>query len=676
MAFLPINRRDMEARGWDAPDFVYAVGEAYVDHPSFGHSIISRILERAGYRVAMLCLPDYHNVEDFKRFGRPKFGFIVSSGVIDSMVNHYTVSKKRRNQDVYAPGGKAGLRPDRCVTVYCNKIHEAYPGMPIVIGGVEASLRRFSHYDYWEDKIKRSILVDSAATLLLFGMGERTIVDACNWIASGMPQHELPTLRGTCYMQKTPPRKAILLPSHQEVASDKNAYSKAFLIEFEEQDPIRGKMLCQQQDDKRYLVQSLPDMPLSTSELDDVYTLPFERNYHPIYEPLGGVPALEEVKFSLASVRGCFGACNFCALTFHQGRIVSSRSDDSLVAEAILITQDKDFKGYIHDVGGPTANFREPACAKQMRLGTCKNRQCMHPTPCKNLKVTHESLCVLLEKLRNLPKVKKVFVRSGIRFDYLIADPNPRFMRDLVKYHISGQLKVAPEHVADSPLDLMGKPRHEVYEKFVCLYESTNRAMGKNQFLVPYMMSSHPGCTLADAITLAEYLRDTGRAPEQVQDFYPTPGTMSTCIYYTEIDPRNNKSVFVPKTAQEKAMQRALLQYRNPKNYDLVRKALMLCDREDLIGFSKKALIRPRARTNSESFSSQRSYGKPSYNSQSNSKSGSGSRSGSKSSSKSGSRSNSKSNSNSKPQGKSQSNSYGTFKNSRSSSQTRSNHHR
>ena len=592
--FLPVTPEEVALRGWDAPDFVYVVGEAYVDHPSFGHAIISRVLEDAGYRVAMLCLPEYHSAEAFKRFGRPKLGFLVTSGVIDSMVNHYTAARKRRNTDVYAPGGKAGLRPDRAVTVYCNRIHEAYPGIPVLIGGVEASLRRFSHYDYWDDKVRRSVLVDSAATLLLYGMGENTIVDCCDWVRRGMPAHELPGLRGVCYMAKQPPRDAILLPSHDEVATDKQAYCRAFMLEYGEQDPVRGRTLCQQQDSQRYLVQNPPAMPLTREELDRVYDLPFTRLSHPSYDAQGGVPALREVRFSLSAVRGCFGACSFCALTFHQGRIVTSRSEESLVREARLLTTFPDFKGYIHDVGGPTANFRMPACDRQLREGACKNRQCLYPTPCKRLRVSHSELLSLLAKLRALPGVKKVFIRSGIRFDYVMADKSDAFLTELCRHHVSGQLKVAPEHISQNVLDRMGKPRREVYEAFVQRYNAVNRRLGLRQYLVPYLMSSHPGSTLRDAVELAEYLRDTGHQPEQVQDFYPTPGTLSTCMYHTGLDPRDMKPVYVPKSAHEKAMQRALLQYRSPVNQDLVRKALRLCGREDLIGFGAKALVPPR----------------------------------------------------------------------------------
>lgn len=593
MSFLPVTPQEVAQRGWDAPDFLYVVGEAYVDHPSFGHAIIGRVLENAGYHVAMLCLPEYHSAEAFKRFGQPKLGFLVSSGVIDSMVNHYTVAKKRRNTDVYAPGGQAGLRPDRAVTVYCNRIHEAYPRMPVLIGGIEASLRRFSHYDYWDDKVRHSVLVDSAATLLMYGMGEKTILDCCDWVARGMPQHERPSLRGVCYMAKEPPKGAVLLPSHAEVSTDKKAYCRAFLAEYEEQDPVRGQTLCQQQDTQRYLVQNPPAMPLSREELDEVYDLPFTRRAHPSYDKLGGVPALQEVRFSLSATRGCFGSCNFCALTFHQGRIVTSRSEASLLKEAKLLTTFPDFKGYIHDVGGPTANFRAPACDKQLKCGTCKRRQCLYPTPCKSLKVSHTELVELLRKMRALPRVKKVFIRSGIRFDYVMADPNDTFLRELCKHHVSGQLKVAPEHISQNVLSRMGKPRREVYEAFVAKYKAMNEKLGMKQYLVPYLMSSHPGSTLRDAVELAEYLRDIGHQPEQVQDFYPTPGTLSTCMYYTGLDPRDMKPVYVPRSYHEKAMQRALLQYKNPANAVLVREALRLCGREDLIGYGPKALVPP-----------------------------------------------------------------------------------
>ena len=555
-SFLPVTPEEVAQRGWDAPDFVYAVGEAYVDHPSFGHAIIGRVLEAAGYRVAMLCLPEYHSAEAFKRFGRPKLGFLVSSGVIDSMVNHYTVARKRRNTDVYAPGGRAGLRPDRAVTVYCNRIHEAYPGIPVLIGGVEASLRRFSHYDYWDNKVRRSVLVDSAATLLLYGMGENTILDCCDWVRRGMPAHELPRLRGVCYMAKQPPRDALLLPSHAEITADKHAYCRAFLLEYQEQDPVRGHALCQQQDAQRYLVQNPPALPLTRHELDRVYDLPFTRLAHPMYDAQGGVPALQEVRFSISAVRGCFGACSFCALTFHQGRIVSSRSEESLLKEARLLASFPDFKGYIHDVGGPTANLRHPSCKKQLKEGVCAKRVCLAPKPCPNLDADESDYVALLRKLRKIPGIKKIFIRSGIRYDYMLCDKRDTFFRELVQYHVSGQLKVAPEHCINSVLDYMGKPHIEVYERFQQKYNALNKNAGKKQFLVPYLMSSHPGSTLQDAVALAEYLNASHRLPEQVQDFYPVPGCLSTCMYHTGIDPRTMKPVYVATDPHEKALQR------------------------------------------------------------------------------------------------------------------------
>lgn len=591
MAFLPVTREECVRLGWDAPDFIFVVGEAYVDHPSFGQAIISRVLENAGYHVAMLCLPDFHNAADFQRFGRPKLGFLVTAGVIDSMVNHYTVAKKRRNTDAYAPGGQPGLRPDRATTVYCNRIHQAYPGMPVLIGGVEASLRRFSHYDYWDDKVRRSLLVDAAATLLMFGMGEQTVLTCADWVRRGMPEEELPTLRGCCYMAKEPPADALLLPTHAQVIADPPAYARAFMLEYQEQDAVSGHRLCQQQDTLRFVVQNLPALPLNREELDAVYALPYERTSHPMYDPQGGVPALQEVRFSISAERGCFGSCSFCSITFHQGRVVTSRSEDSIVREAQTLTELPDFKGYIHDIGGPTANFREAACDKQLKTGCCRDRQCLYPTPCKNLRVSHTELVRILRRVRSLPRVKKVFIRSGIRFDYLMADRDPTFFRELCAYHISGQLKVAPEHISPAVLDKMGKPRREVYDAFVRKYEEINRKLDLQQYLVPYLMSSHPGCTLADAVTLAEYLRDTGHQPEQVQDFYPTPGTLSTCMYYTGLDPRTMEPVYVPRAQREKAMQRALLQWRNPANHGLIREALRLSGREDLIGFGRDCLV-------------------------------------------------------------------------------------
>ena len=591
--FLPVTPEEMHALGWDAPDFVFVCGDAYVDHPSFGHAIISRILEQAGYRVAMLCLPPWQDESAFKRFGRPRLGFLVTAGVIDSMVNHYTVAKKRRQEDAYAPGGKAGMRPDRATVVYCNRIRQAYKDVPILIGGVEASLRRFSHYDYWDDKVRHSILVDSGATLLMYGMGETSIIQCANWVADGMNPAELSRLRGVCYMSKTPDPSCIMLPSHAEVSTDKRRYAEAFLTQYEEQDPIRGRRMCQQQDTDRYLIQNEPSLPLSREALDAVYDLPYTRRWHPMYDKEGGVPALQEVEFSIASTRGCFGSCSFCAITFHQGRIIQSRSPESIVKEGRLLTTLPNFKGYIHDVGGPTANFRLPSCQKQLKSGTCKNRQCLYPTPCKNMTVSHKELVDVLRQLRALPRVKKVFIRSGLRYDYIMADKDPTFLRELCKHHISGQLKVAPEHVCPYVLDRMGKPRREVYDAFCQRYRDVNERLGLKQYLVPYLMSSHPGSDLNAAIELACYLRDIGFYPEQVQDFYPTPGTLSTCMFYTGLDPRTMRPVYVARTPEEKAMQRALMQFRAPRNQPLVRKALRLAGREDLIGYGRQCLVPP-----------------------------------------------------------------------------------
>ena len=592
--FLPVTKEDMLRRGWDAPDFVYVVGEAYVDHPSFGHAIISRILEQAGYKVAMLCLPDWHTCEEFKRFGRPKLGFLVTAGVIDSMVNHYTAARRRRHDDVYAPGGQGGMRPDRAVTVYANRVHEAYPGVPVLIGGVEASLRRFSHYDYWDDKVRRSVLVDSAATVLMYGMGEKSILECARWLRDGMPMEALPAIRGICYMAKTPPPGIDMLPSHDEIVKDKKAYARSVMQEYNEADPIRGHALCQQQDTQRYVVQNPPALPLTTAELDAVYALPYTRQYHPMYEAQGGVPALNEVRFSISAVRGCYGACAFCALTFHQGRIIQSRSEESLLAEAKMLTKFPDFKGYIHDVGGPTANFRQPSCQKQMKHGCCPNRQCLFPKPCPNLTVSHKDFLQTLRKMRQLPGIRKVFIRSGLRFDYIMADPQrEQVLKELCIYHISGQMKVAPEHISDNVLSMMGKPCNAVFEQFGALYAKTNEKLGMKQYLVPYLMSSHPGSTLADAVDLALYLKSKRVQPEQVQDFYPTPGTISTAMYYTGIDPRTMKPVYVPRTQREKDMQRALLQWKNPKNHPMIREALRQCGREDLIGFGPHCLVPP-----------------------------------------------------------------------------------
>ena len=593
--FLPISKKDLDLRGIKQLDFVYVIGDAYVDHPSFGHAIISRVLEHNGYTVGIISQPSWKSCDDFKILGKPRLGFIVMSGNIDPMVNRYTVSKKVRNTDLYSPGGKGGMRPDRATIVYCNKIREAFGSVPIIIGGIEASLRRFAHYDYWSNKVRRSILIDSGADLLIFGMGERQIVEVAELLDTEVPVSEIKGILGTMYIENDKnnlPYDAISLPGFDMVSNDKKSYAIATKIQYEEQDAVRGKPLVQLDND-RYIVQNPPAAPLSTEELDDVYALPYMRTYHPVYKKQGGVPAINEVEFSITSCRGCFGGCNFCALTFHQGRTVTARSHKSIINEAELLTELKNFKGYIHDVGGPTANFRFPSCEEQLQRGVCKNKQCLFPQPCKNLVVDHSDYIELLRKLRKLPKIKKVFIRSGIRFDYLMADKNDSFLYELSKYHISGQLKVAPEHISDNVLKYMGKPKHEVFEKFSAKYNKINEELGKEQFLVPYLMSSHPGSTLKEAVKLAEYLRDTGHNPEQVQDFYPTPGSISTCMYYTGLDPRTMTEVYVPKTYEEKQMQRALLQYRNPKNYNLVLKALKKAGREDLIGFDSKCLIKP-----------------------------------------------------------------------------------
>ena len=593
--FLPISKQDMEARGWDQCDFVYLIGDAYVDHPSFGHAIISRVLEDAGYKVGILSQPDWKYTASVTALGRPRMGFLVTGGNMDSMVNHYAVSKKHRQADSYTPGGVMGKRPDYAATVYCNLIRRTYRDVPVILGGIEASLRRLAHYDYWQNKLKRSILLDSQADLLIYGMGEKAVVEIAEALNSGMDIRDVTYVDGTVYKTSQPDDAvpSLTLPSYGEMVADRAAYARSFAVQYRNTDPILSKRLIEPYGEKEFVVQNPPQKPLTQREMDHIYDLPYQRNYHPSYEAAGGVPAIAEVKFSLVSNRGCFGACSFCALTFHQGRIIQTRSHESLIREAKLLTQDPDFKGYIHDVGGPTANFRHPACDKQLRKGACPNRQCLFPTPCPNLKADHRDYLELLRKLRKLPGVKKVFVRSGIRFDYLMADPDGTFFRELVEHHISGQLKVAPEHVAPAVLDRMGKPRHEVYEAFCRKYEALNRKLGRNQFIVPYLMSSHPGCTLRDAVTLAEYLRDIGHQPQQVQDFYPTPSTLSTVMYYTGLDPRTMEPVYVPISPHEKAMQRALIQYRNPKNYPLVLEALKRTGRTDLIGFDKRCLIRP-----------------------------------------------------------------------------------
>lgn len=606
--FLPVSREDMEKRGWEEIDFLLVSGDAYVDHPSFGHAIISRVLESAGYRVGILAQPKVSDEKDFLRFGRPKIGVMISGGVIDSMVNHYTASKKPRSEDSYSPGGKRGLRPDRCVTVYSNLVRRAFGSIPIVIGGVEASLRRFAHYDYWSDKVKRSILFDSGADVISFGMGEHQTLELAKCLELGFIKDNIP---GTCVISDKPRKNAILLPSFEEVRDSKEAYARAAMIQYEEQDPIRGHVLCQKHGNK-YLIQNIPTMPLSRKELDRVYSLPYTRRYHPSYEPLGGVPALSEVKFSITSSRGCFGSCSFCALTMHQGRIVQSRSEESILTEAKKLTYEPDFKGYINDVGGPTANFRYPACDKQLKTGTCKNKECLFPKVCKNVNTDESEYLDLLRKLRSLPGIKKVFVRSGIRYDYMLADKSDEFFKELCAHHVSGQLKVAPEHISDNVLKYMGKPGREVFEKFTDEYFKICSSAGKEQYLVCYLMSSHPGSTLDDAIKLARYLKKMNMRPQQVQDFYPTPGTLSTAMFYTGLDPRTMKKVYVAKTKEEKAMQRALLQFTRPENYELVRKALIKAGREDLIGSGKDCLIREKYERGfkNDSFGRKKSIGK------------------------------------------------------------------
>ena len=596
--FLPVSHRDMLDRGWDAVDFVYVSGDAYVDHPSFGSAIITRLLEANGYRVGFIAQPDWTDEQSIAVFGEPRLGFLVSAGNMDSMVNHYTVAKKKRKRDAYTPGGQAGRRPNHAAVVYSNLIRRTYKKTPIILGGIEASLRRLAHYDYWSDKLKRSILLDSGADLVSYGMGEHSIIEIADALASGLSIGDITYIDGTVYRASSLAHvyDAEMLPPFPEMQVDKLAYARSFAVQYRNSDPFTGKRLVEPYSDHEFVVQNPPASPLTQEELDAVYRLPYARTYHPMYEKDGGVPAITEVKFSLSSNRGCFGECSFCALTFHQGRIVQARSHESLLDEAKLICEDPDFKGYIHDVGGPTANFRAPACAKQLKKGACPNKRCLFPEPCKQLDADHGDYLDLLEKLRKLPGVKKVFVRSGIRFDYVLADGEhgDEFVRKLVEHHVSGQLRVAPEHVSDAVLSVMGKPEHRVYERFVREFDAVNKKLGKKQFAVPYLMSSHPGSTLAEAIELAEYCRDLGYMPEQVQDFYPTPSTMSTCMYYTGVDPRTMEPVFVPRSPHEKALQRALIQYRDPKNYELVLEALRRAGRMDLFGYGPKCLIRPR----------------------------------------------------------------------------------
>ena len=594
--FLPITREEMKERGWDQVDFVYVSGDAYVDHPSFGHAIITRLLESRGYRVGIIAQPDWRKPESVQVFGEPRLGFLVSAGNMDSMVNHYSVSKKRRKTDAYTPGGEMGKRPDYACVVYGNLIRQTYKKTPIILGGIEASLRRMAHYDYWSDKLKRSVLLDSGADVISYGMGEHSIIELAEALDAGIPVEDITYIAGTVVKAKSLDSiyDAEILPSFEDLKADKMNYARSFYTQYLNTDAFNGKRLVEPYSEHLYVVQNPPATPLTQMEMDDVYSLPYQRTYHPSYEAKGGVPAIKEIKFSLISNRGCFGGCSFCALTFHQGRIVQVRSHESLIEEAKEITKDKDFKGYIHDVGGPTANFRHPSCKKQMEHGVCKTRQCLFPSPCKNLDADHRDYVSLLRKLRDIPKVKKVFIRSGIRFDYLLADKKQEFLRELCEYHVSGQLKVAPEHVAGPVLSLMGKPEHKVYEEFTRQFYKMNEGIGKEQYLVPYLMSSHPGSTLKEAVELAEYCRDLGYMPEQVQDFYPTPSTLSSCMYYTGVDPRTMQKVYVPKSPHEKAMQRALIQYRNPELYDLVIEALHKAGRSDLIGFGPKCLVRPR----------------------------------------------------------------------------------
>lgn len=612
--YLPISREDMEKRNWEQCDFVYVTGDAYVDHPSFGHAIISRILESHGYKVGIIAQPDWKNADSVRILGEPRLGYLVSAGNMDSMVNHYSVSKKRRAKDSYTPGGEMGKRPDYATAVYCNLIR-SISKKPIIIGGIEASLRRLAHYDYWSGKMKRSVLLDSQADLLSYGMGERSIVEIADALNSGIDIRDITFIDGTVYRAESLASvyDEVMLPSYKELTADKKEYAKSFYTQYCNTDAFSGRRLVEPYGEHLYVVQNPAARPLSEEEMDDVYALPYMRNYHPSYEAAGGIPAITEVKFSLISNRGCFGGCSFCALTFHQGRIVQTRSHESIVNEAELLTKEPDFKGYIHDVGGPTANFRHPSCEKQMKAGVCPEKQCLFPKPCRNLNADHSDYISLLKKLREIPKVKKVFIRSGIRFDYLLADPGHAFLKELCEYHVSGQLKVAPEHISDNVLKRMGKPENSVYRRFMKEYEKMNEKLGKKQYLVPYLMSSHPGSTLTEAVELAEYLRDLGYMPEQVQDFYPTPSTLSTCMYYTGYDPRTMEKVYVPTNPHEKAMQRALIQYRNPKNYELVAEALKAAGRTDLIGFDKKCLIRPRqtGQYGYQNYNKKRADGKP-----------------------------------------------------------------
>ena len=593
--FLPVCREDMEKRGWDQVDFAYVTGDAYVDHPSFGPAIIGRLLEKKGYRVGMIAQPDWKKDESIRIYGRPRFGFLVSAGNMDSMVNHYTVAKKPRSEDAYSPGGKTHCRPDRAAIVYGNLIRRSYKDIPVILGGIEASLRRLAHYDYWENKVRRSILLDSGADLISYGMGERSVTEIADALARGIPVSEITSVRGTVYKTKSlkEDENRLILPSFEQVQENKKSYAESFALQYRNTDPFTARSLVEDYGNRGFVVQNPPSFPLSMEEMDEVYDLPYSGKAHPMYDAAGGIPALSEVRFSLTSTRGCFGSCSFCALTFHEGRILQARSHESLLREARSMTKDPEFKGYIHDVGGPTADFRHPSCRKQLSKGTCADKQCLFPEPCRNLTVDHKDYVLLLKKLRRLPGVKKVFIRSGIRFDYVVKDPDPSFLRELCAHHISGQLRVAPEHVSDSVLFYMGKPPHRVYQDFLSRFGKANKDSGKEQYVLPYFMSSHPGCTIKDAVCLSEYIRDMGFIPEQAQDFYPTPSTLSTCMYYTGIHPLTGEKVYVPKDPREKAVQRALIQYRDRKNRELVLEGLRKAGRMDLVGYGPKCLLRP-----------------------------------------------------------------------------------
>lgn len=609
MPFLPTTKKEMEQRGIRQMDFVYVIGDAYVDHSSFGPAIISRVLEAHGYTVGILAQPDWKKDSSITEFGEPRLAFLVSAGNMDSMVNHYTVSKKHRKTDAYSPGGQMGLRPDRAATVYGNLIRRTYKKVPIILGGIEASLRRMAHYDYWSDQVKRSVLLDSGADMISYGMGEHSIVEIADALNAGIAVEDLTFIRGTVYRSRSLEHleNPLILPSYEEVCQEKRKYAESFALQYQNTDAHTARPMAESYGTRGYVVQNPPAWPLTEQEMDDVYDLPYMRRWHPSYDAAGGIPAFAEIKYSLTSNRGCFGSCNFCALTFHEGRVVQARSHRSMLQEAKQMTQEPEFKGYIHDVGGPTADFRFPACEKQRTKGACKNRACLFPKPCRNLKADHSDYVLLLRELKNLPKVKKVFVRSGIRFDYVLADRKDEFLNELVKDHISGQLRVAPEHVSNQVLHFMGKPEHAVYEQFLKRFDACNKKHHKDQYALPYFMSSHPGCGLAEAVELAEYIRDMGFIPEQAQDFYPTPSTLSTCMYYTGLHPLTMENVYVPKNPHEKAMQRALIQYRDPKNYELVKEALLRAGRQDLIGFGPKCLIRPREMAKEKRFGKKKS---------------------------------------------------------------------